>query len=62
MVFAYLQPVFGVIVAAVLLHEKITASMVIGGVLVAAGTLIVALERPAPMKDAADCVTTARVF
>jgi drug/metabolite transporter (DMT)-like permease len=54
MVFAYLQPVSGVIMAAILLHERITASMVIGGVLVVAGTLLVALERPAPLKVAAE--------
>ena len=46
MVFAYLQPVFGVMMAAILLHERITVSMVIGGLLVIAGTLVVAFERP----------------
>jgi drug/metabolite transporter (DMT)-like permease len=47
MIFAYLQPVFGVIMAAVLLHERVTPSMVLGGLLVVAGTLVVAFERPA---------------
>ena len=47
MIFAYLQPVFGVVMAAALLHEKITASMVLGGLLVIAGTLAVVFERPA---------------
>jgi drug/metabolite transporter (DMT)-like permease len=47
MIFAYLQPVFGVVMAAALLHEKITTSMVLGGLLVIAGTLAVAFERPA---------------
>ncbi len=46
MVFAYLQPVFGILVAAVFLHERIAFSMITGGLLVVAGTLIVALERP----------------
>lgn len=54
MVFAYLQPVFGIISAAILLHERITVNMVIGGLLVVAGTLVVALERPAPLDVAAE--------
>lgn len=48
MIFAYLQPIFGVIMAVILLHEKVTVSMVIGGLMVIAGTFVVALERPAP--------------
>jgi drug/metabolite transporter (DMT)-like permease len=51
MIFAYLQPVFGVLMAAVTLGERITASMLIGGLLVVAGTLFVAFERPAPTKS-----------
>lgn len=47
MIFAYLQPVFGVVMAAVLLNEQIAVSMVMGGLLVVAGTLVVAFERPA---------------
>ena len=49
MIFTYVQPVFGVIMAVVLLHEKITVSMMLGGLLVIAGTLVVAFERPAPL-------------
>lgn len=50
MIFAYLQPVFGVIMAAVLLHERITTSMILGGLLVIAGTLVVTFERPTGIK------------
>lgn len=39
--FAYLQPIFGVALAALLLGEKITAGMLIGGVLVIAATVLV---------------------
>jgi drug/metabolite transporter (DMT)-like permease len=46
MVFTYLQPVFGVVMAVILLHEKVTHGMIIGGVLVVAGTLGVAFEKP----------------
>ncbi len=44
MVFTYLQPVFGVVMAVMLLHEKVTRGMAIGGGLVIAGTLGVAFE------------------
>ncbi len=44
MVFAYLQPVFGVAMSALLLGERITFSMVIGGLLVVAGTSLVLRE------------------
>jgi drug/metabolite transporter (DMT)-like permease len=47
MIFAYLQPVSGVVMAAILLHERVTASVMLGGLLVVAGTLVVAFERPA---------------
>lgn len=53
MVFSYLQPVFGILLAVAFLHEKFVASMLAGGLLVVAGTLIVALERPAPQDRAA---------
>jgi drug/metabolite transporter (DMT)-like permease len=56
MVFAYLQPVFGVLMAAVALHERLTGSMAIGGLLVVAGTLVVALEKPAPPAMAPEAV------
>lgn len=46
MIFAYIQPVFGVFVAAILLHERLSTNMIIGGLLVIGGALIVALERP----------------
>ncbi len=62
MVFAYLQPVFGVIVAALFLHEKITTSLVIGGLLVAAGTLIVASEPSGRSKNTAECVSNANAL
>jgi drug/metabolite transporter (DMT)-like permease len=62
MVFAYLQPVFGIISAAILLHERITVNMVIGGLLVVAGTLVVALERPAPLDVAAESALRERGF
>lgn len=52
MIFAYLQPVFGVIMAAILLHEKMTMSMIIGGLLVIIGTLIVSIEKPAQVEIA----------
>jgi drug/metabolite transporter (DMT)-like permease len=54
MVFTYLQPVFGVAMAVMLLHEKVTRGMLIGGGLVIAGTLGVALEndpQPADTRD-----------
>lgn len=47
MIFAYLQPVFGVIMAAILLHERITIPMIVGGLLVIAGTLMVSFEKTA---------------
>ncbi len=62
MVFAYLQPVFGIISAAILLHESITVNMVIGGLLVVVGTLVVALERPAPLDVAAESALRERGF
>jgi drug/metabolite transporter (DMT)-like permease len=37
----YLIPFFGVVVAAIVLHERLTSFMVIGGVLVLASTLLV---------------------
>ncbi len=39
----YLMPFFGVIVAAVVLHERLTTSMVAGGLLVLASTLLITL-------------------
>lgn len=54
MIFAYLQPIFGVIMAAVLLHERITAIMIIGGLLVIGGALVVSLEKspePVPVRE-----------
>jgi drug/metabolite transporter (DMT)-like permease len=51
MVFTYLQPVFGVVMAVILLHEKVTRSMIIGGGLVLAGTLGVAFEHPGQPAD-----------
>ena len=44
MIFAYLQPVFGVAMSAILLQETITFSMILGGLLVVLGTGLVALE------------------
>ena len=37
----YLIPFFGVVVAAIVLHERLTKSMVVGGILVLASTLLV---------------------
>jgi len=37
----YLIPFFGVIVAAIVLHERLTKFMVLGGILVLASTLLV---------------------
>lgn len=54
MVFAYLQPVFGVLTAALFLHERITGSMIIGGVLVVGAALVVSLEQTAPVQVAAE--------
>lgn len=51
MIFAYLQPVFGVVMAAVLLHERITTTMILGGLLVIAGALVVSFEKPREMKQ-----------
>jgi drug/metabolite transporter (DMT)-like permease len=39
----YLITVFGVIIAAVWLHEKLTLSAIIGGLLVLAGTMLVTM-------------------
>jgi drug/metabolite transporter (DMT)-like permease len=44
MVSNYLQPVFGVLSAAVLLREKITWNMISGGLLVLAGTALATFE------------------
>jgi drug/metabolite transporter (DMT)-like permease len=44
MVSNYLQPVFGVLMAAILLHEKVTRTMAIGGMLVVAGTALATFE------------------
>jgi drug/metabolite transporter (DMT)-like permease len=53
MVFTYLQPVFGVLIAHFVLHENMTVSMIVGGVFVVLGTLLVALEESASAK--AEC-------
>jgi drug/metabolite transporter (DMT)-like permease len=37
----YLLPFFGLVLAALLLHEKLTKFMIIGGILVLASTLVV---------------------
>jgi drug/metabolite transporter (DMT)-like permease len=37
----YLIPFFGVIVAALFLHERMTTAMILGGILVLASTLLV---------------------
>jgi drug/metabolite transporter (DMT)-like permease len=37
----YLIPFFGVVVAAIVLHERLTKFMVVGGILVLASTLLV---------------------
>jgi drug/metabolite transporter (DMT)-like permease len=39
----YLIPFFGVVVAAIVLHERLTKFMVVGGILVLASTLLVTL-------------------
>lgn len=39
----YMIPVFGVVVAAIVLHERLTTSMLLGGCLVLASTLLVTL-------------------
>jgi len=44
MVSNYLQPVFGVLMAAVLLRERVTATMIIGGLLVIGGTILATFE------------------
>jgi len=44
MVSNYLQPFFGVLMAAVLLHERVTLAMAIGGVLVIGGTALATFE------------------
>jgi len=44
MVSNYLQPFFGILMAAMLLGEKITVSMIIGGSLVVLGTILATLE------------------
>jgi len=44
MVSNYLQPLFGVMMAAILLQERITLAMVTGGLLVVAGTFLATFE------------------
>ena len=44
MIFAYLQPVFGVAMSAILLQENITFSMILGGLLVVGGTSLIFFE------------------
>jgi drug/metabolite transporter (DMT)-like permease len=44
MVSNYLQPFFGVLMAAVLLHERITLPMIVGGILVVGGTVLATFE------------------
>jgi drug/metabolite transporter (DMT)-like permease len=51
MVSNYLQPFFGVLMAAILLGERITLTMIIGGLLVVGGTVLATFEeswQPAP--------------
>jgi len=40
----YLLPVFGVLFSSLLLHEKITAQLLLGGALVFAGTFLVTVQ------------------
>jgi drug/metabolite transporter (DMT)-like permease len=61
MVSNYLQPVFGVLAAALLLREKITWHMVSGGLLVLAGTALATFEdswRGRRVSAAAERITT----
>ena len=44
MVSNYLQPFFGVLMAAILLRERVTATMLIGGLLVVGGTALATFE------------------
>jgi drug/metabolite transporter (DMT)-like permease len=44
MVSNYLQPFFGVFMAAMLLHERITLPMIVGGILVVGGTVVATFE------------------
>lgn len=42
----YLLPFFGVIISALTLHEKITPSMILGGLVTLAGTVLVTSVEP----------------
>jgi drug/metabolite transporter (DMT)-like permease len=51
MVSNYLQPFFGVLMAAILLSEKVTLTMIIGGLLVIGGTALATFEAPRPKTE-----------
>lgn len=59
----YLIPFFGVLIAAIVLHEKLTGYMIAGGVLALASTLLITVwdsaSRPAPHYETEDRVSTA---
>ena len=48
----YLMSIFGVLIACITLHERLSFSVIVGGTLVAAGTVIVTLY-DAPARSAA---------
>ena len=52
MVSNYLQPLFGVGMAALLLHEKMTLPMVAGGLLVLGGTILATFDEPSTTSSA----------
>ena len=48
----YLIPFFGVVIAAVVLHERLTGFMIAGGILALASTLLVTVWDQAPAQEA----------
>ena len=54
----YLIPFFGVVIAAIVLHERLTKFMVAGGILVLASTLLVTVyEEHQRGREAAEVVS-----
>jgi drug/metabolite transporter (DMT)-like permease len=51
----YLIPFFGVIVAALTLHERLTSAMILGGTLVLTSTLLITVYGPAGQSTRKGC-------
>jgi len=52
----YLIPFFGVVIAAIVLHERLTKFMIVGGVLVLASTLLVTVYEEQQAQQTAETI------